>query len=66
MPLHAAGQADTGISLQGFATEGLYELSLLIGELRALTESLSRIAEEFESNPPGFLFGTPSREVETP
>lgn len=52
--------------VKGFTGEGLYDLSLLIGELHRLAENLSRIADEFESNPRGFLFGTPSKELEAP
>lgn len=50
--------------VKGFTGEGLYQVSLLTEELRGLARKLSRIADTFESNPRGFLFGTPSKELE--
>lgn len=43
--------------LNDFSAEGLYEFARLINEMRTLVASLSRIAEQVEADPSGFLFG---------
>lgn len=43
--------------LNDFTEDGLYEFARLITEMRALVASLSRIAEQLEADPAGFLFG---------
>ena len=51
------------VPVRDFTTVGLYELSLLISEMRDLTVSLSRVSSQIEKGPMGFLFsGTRSDE----
>ncbi|MBL27346.1 MAG: ABC transporter substrate-binding protein [Rhodospirillaceae bacterium] len=40
-----------------FASEGLYELTALMAELRQLASNLSRLTTQFERGPGDFLFG---------
>ena len=40
-----------------FSSEGLFELARLITEMRDLTENLTRLAAQIESDPARFLFG---------
>ena len=47
-----------------FASEGLYEFTLMISELRGLATVLSRVTEQFERNPAQFLLGEQTRGVE--
>ena len=44
-------------ALLDFSSEGLYELSQFLVEARALVDSLTRVANRFESDPARFLFG---------
>ena len=44
--------------LEDFASTGLQEFTVMTAELRGLARSLSRVAERFERNPTGFLFGS--------
>lgn len=43
--------------IQDFTSVGLYELSLLVNELRTLTASLTRLTNKVENDPARFLFG---------
>lgn len=43
--------------LSDFSGTGLYELTSLVGETRALVAALSRITKEVERDPAGFLIG---------
>ncbi|MBT4428856.1 MAG: MCE family protein, partial [Rhodospirillaceae bacterium] len=43
--------------ISDFTGEGLYDFSSLISEMRTLVASLSRIANDLESDPSGYLFG---------
>ena len=43
-------------ALQDFSGEGLYELSRFLVEARELVASLTRISDQFENDPSGFLF----------
>ena len=40
-----------------FTQDGLYEFASLIDEMRILVSSLTRIAEQLEADPSGYLFG---------
>lgn len=40
-----------------FTQDGLYEFASMIDELRILVSSLTRIAEQLEADPSGYLFG---------
>lgn len=44
--------------IRDFTGSGLYEISLLIAELRELANSLSRVTTRIERDPADFLFGT--------
>ncbi|MEI8393812.1 MAG: MlaD family protein [Rhodospirillaceae bacterium] len=44
------------VPVRDFTSVGLYELSLLISEMRELTTSLSRVSSQIEKGPMGFLF----------
>ncbi len=52
-------------SLRDFSSEGLYELSQVLVEARALVYSLTRVSDRFESDPAGFLFGDAQAGYET-
>lgn len=43
--------------ISAFASEGLYELTALMAELRSLASNLSRLTTQFERGPGEFLFG---------
>ncbi len=45
----------TGI--ETFTSEGLFELSLMISEVRGLAQTLNRLSERLERDPAQFLFG---------
>jgi phospholipid/cholesterol/gamma-HCH transport system substrate-binding protein len=49
--------AENRVPLKDFTEDGLYEFARLITEMRALVASLSRISEQLEADPAGFLFG---------
>lgn len=53
-------------ALQTFAQEGLLDLTQTAGDLSRLVDSLERSAAEFESNPGGFVAGSPRQTVEVP
>jgi len=44
------------VPVRDFTSVGLYELSLLISEMRELTTSLSRVSSQIEKGPMEFLF----------
>jgi phospholipid/cholesterol/gamma-HCH transport system substrate-binding protein len=48
---------DVAPGLETFGTDGLYEATALVGELRGLTENLSRLVTRVERSPGQFLFG---------
>ncbi len=56
--------AETREPLGEFSAEGLFEFSRLITETRFLVGSLSRLAEQLESDPAQFLFGDSERGFE--
>jgi phospholipid/cholesterol/gamma-HCH transport system substrate-binding protein len=43
--------------LRDFSADGLYDLTRMIAEMRGLVSSLSRIAEQLETDPSLYLFG---------
>ena len=43
--------------LRDFANDGLYDMTRMIAEMRGLVASLSRIAEQLETDPSLYLFG---------
>ncbi len=49
--------AENRLPVSDFTSEGLYDFSSLISEMRTLVASLSRIANDLESDPSGYLFG---------
>ncbi|MDP7343524.1 MAG: hypothetical protein QF767_09260, partial [Alphaproteobacteria bacterium] len=49
--------ADSRGPIDDFTTEGLYDFARLVTEMRTLVASLSRIADDLESDPGGYLFG---------
>ncbi|MGH1479878.1 MAG: MlaD family protein [Geminicoccales bacterium] len=49
--------ADLRVPLSDFSGTGLYELTNLVGESRALVAALTRIIKEVERDPAGFLIG---------
>jgi phospholipid/cholesterol/gamma-HCH transport system substrate-binding protein len=49
--------AEARTPLNDFTREGLYETTRLIGEMRTLVAAMSRVLEQLESDPSGFLFG---------
>ncbi len=49
--------ADSRGPIDDFTTEGLYDFARLVAEMRTLVASLSRIADDLESDPGGYLFG---------
>jgi phospholipid/cholesterol/gamma-HCH transport system substrate-binding protein len=51
--------AESREPIRDFTSEGLYDLSRLVSEMRDLVASLTRVGEQLESDAPGFLFGTP-------
>jgi phospholipid/cholesterol/gamma-HCH transport system substrate-binding protein len=48
---------DLRVPLSDFSGTGLYELTNLVGESRALVAALTRITKEVERDPTGFLIG---------
>jgi phospholipid/cholesterol/gamma-HCH transport system substrate-binding protein len=46
--------------IEQFTRQTLAETSLLLSELRQLTESLNRVAQQLESQPESLIFGRPS------
>ena len=55
------------VPVRDFTSVGLYELSLLISEMRELTVSLSRVSSQIEKGPVEFLFsGTKSEPADKP
>lgn len=55
---------DSRRPLRDFASTGLYDLSLLIGQLRDLSAQLSRVLTRVENDPTNFLFGGTRQGVE--
>lgn len=55
---------DTRRPLRDFGEHGLYELSQLVIEARALMTNLNRIAIQFERDPARFLFGDQQKGIE--
>ena len=53
-------------ALEGFAEDGLDELTLAAGDLRRLIDTLDRIATEIENNPASFVAGDNRERVEIP
>ncbi len=51
--------------ISDFTAEGLYDFSSLISEMRTLVASLSRIADDLESDPSGYLFGNTNEGFKT-
>ncbi|MDP6475916.1 MAG: MlaD family protein [Alphaproteobacteria bacterium] len=49
--------ADSRGPIDDFTAEGLYDFARLVAEMRTLVASLSRIADDLESDPSGYLFG---------
>lgn len=49
--------------LSEFSSQGLYEFTLMVSELRGLAQTMSRLATRFERNPAQFLLGETSRGV---
>ncbi len=49
--------AETRTPLNDFTSQGLYEATHLISEMRTLVATMSRVLEQLESDPSGFLFG---------
>jgi len=56
--------ADLREPLGDFSGTGLYELTSLVGESRALVAALTRITKEVERDPAGFLIGGSRRGFE--
>ena len=56
---------ETRQPIADFSAEGLYELSGLIADMRALMGDLSRLTTAIESDPAQFLFGDAQRGFET-
>lgn len=56
--------SETRQPLRDFGEHGLYELSQLLIDARALMTSLNRIAIQFERDPARFLFGDQQRGIE--
>ena len=54
------------VPVRDFTSVGLYELSLLISEMRELTTSLSRVSGQIEKGPMEFLFTGSKPEAEKP
>jgi phospholipid/cholesterol/gamma-HCH transport system substrate-binding protein len=54
------------VPVRDFTSVGLYELSLLISEMRELTTSLSRVSTQIEKGPMEFLFTGSKAEPEKP
>ena len=52
----AAAIKENRVPVRDFTSVGLYELSLLISEMRDLTTSLSRVSGQIEKGPMEFLF----------
>lgn len=50
-------------SLMAFADTGLTEFTLMVGELRELARTLSRVSERIERDPTRFLFGTSNQGI---
>ncbi|TWB44222.1 MlaD family protein [Nitrospirillum pindoramense] len=50
--------------IRDFTSSGLYDLTQLIGDLRTLSNNLSRVTNRIENDPSGFLFGGRQRGVE--
>lgn len=53
-------------AVEGFAEDGLDELTLAAGDLRRLIDTLDRIATEIENNPASFVAGDNRERVEIP
>ena len=49
--------SDLRPDLRDFASTGLYEITLTIGELRVLAQNLARLLDRFETGGAGVLFG---------
>jgi phospholipid/cholesterol/gamma-HCH transport system substrate-binding protein len=49
--------AENRAPVRDFTSVGLYELSLLVNELRTLTGSLTRLTDKVENDPARFFFG---------
>ncbi|MBP2228620.1 phospholipid/cholesterol/gamma-HCH transport system substrate-binding protein [Azospirillum agricola] len=60
----AALLAENRQPVRDFATTGLYDLSLLISQLRDLSGQLSRVVTRIENDPSNFLFGGTRQGVE--
>lgn len=58
--------ADLSGPLTAFSEEGLSELTLMLFEMRALTQAIERVVEEVDRNPVEFITGEPVKEVEVP
>jgi phospholipid/cholesterol/gamma-HCH transport system substrate-binding protein len=54
------------VPVRDFTSVGLYELSLLISEMRELTTSLSRVSSQIEKGPMQFLFAGSKAEPDKP
>lgn len=52
---------DSRPGMKTFTENGLYEMTLLMNETRALVSTLNRIADQFERDPARFLFGDAQR-----
>jgi phospholipid/cholesterol/gamma-HCH transport system substrate-binding protein len=46
--------------IRDFSSVGLYDLTQLVQDMRALVTTLNRVSERMESNPSRFLFGDPN------
>lgn len=56
---------DSGPGVESFAAEGLYEITMLVGQLRGLTDNLNRTLSRLDRSPAQFLFGGSSEGVPT-
>ncbi len=52
--------------LAEFSTEGLGELTLMLTQMRSLTQTLEQVMEEIDRSPGEFFAGEPVKEVEVP
>lgn len=62
----AAAIKENRVPVRDFTSVGLYELSLLISEMRELTTSLSRVSGQIEKGPMEFLFTGSKPEPDKP
>ena len=62
----AAAIKENRVPVRDFTSVGLYELSLLISEMRDLTTSLSRVSGQIEKGPMEFLFTRGKPEPDKP